>query len=97
MQSQQQESWQEKGRAKKEAIFSLIPTSWRIPQPIPPAQEQRDVTGQYVWQYLTEKEREITETDAEGIVKCTSTGQWTSEEVARAFAHRASIAHQLVW
>ena len=67
-----------------------------LPRPIPTADQQRDVTGKYLWQFLSPKEIEITETDAPGIVKQTSTGQWTAEEVVRAFAHRAALAHQLV-
>ena len=89
-------SWQEKAKAKKEAVLSLIPPEWRLPAPAPSVEEQVDVTGPYIQQFLSEREIEITETDAVEIVRCTTTGQWTAEEVARAFSHRAALAHQLV-
>ena len=49
----------------------------------------------FVQKFLSEREIEITETDAVGIVQKTSTGTWTAEEIATAFCHRASLAHQL--
>lgn len=87
-------SWQRQAREKRETVLSLIPEEWRIH--VPDVGEQRDVSGKYLDQYLTEKEIEITDTDAEGIVKKTSTGSWSAEEVITAFAHRAALAHQLV-
>jgi amidase len=58
--------------------------------------EQRDVTGAYIWQFLSAREIEITETDAVGIAKKTTTAAWSAVEVVEAFAHRASLAHELV-
>ena len=89
-------SWREKARAKYDEVLSSIPTEWRLQGPAPSAEEQRDITGLYIQQLLSSREVEITETDATGIVQRTSTGQWTAEEVTRAFAHRAALAHQLV-
>ena len=89
-------SWQEKAKAKSESVLGLIPIEWRLPVSIPSIEEQVDVTGPYIQQFLTDREIEITETDAVGIVQQTSTGHWSAEEVARAFAHRAALAHQLV-
>ena len=89
-----EQGWQQRAKAKRDNVLSLIPEPWRIQ--IPSASEQRDVTGDYVWQYLSGREKEITEIDAEGIVKKTTSGAWSAEEVARAFAHRAALAHQLV-
>ena len=89
------QTWQDLAKSKRDAIFNSIPNEWRLSS-IPTAEEQRDVTGKYIHQYLSAKEVEITETDAVDIVKQTSTGQWTAEEVIKAFCHRASLAHQLV-
>lgn len=87
--------WKKVAAAKRDSVLALIPEEWRIPAP-PPSSEQRDVTGKYIQQYLSDKEIEITETDAAGIVKKTTTGTWTAYDVAKAFCHRAAIAHQLV-
>lgn len=89
-------SWKEKARLKRQSVLDLIPQEWRLSaDKIPSAAEQRDVTT-VPRQHLTERELEITESDAETIVQHTTTGQWKAEEVARAFAHRAALAHQLV-
>lgn len=89
------QDWQKAAKDKADQVLSLIPKEWRIPD-IPSAEQQRDVTGAYVQQFLDKKEIEITETDAVGIVEKTTSGQWKAVEVAKAFCHRAAIAHQLV-
>lgn len=88
-------AWQNIAKAKRDSVNNLIPESWRL-KSIPSAQEQRDVTGTYICQFLSEREVDITETNAVDIVKHTTTGQWTAEEVTSAFCHRAALAHQLV-
>jgi amidase len=88
--------WQTKAHQKRDSINALIPTAWKLPTPLPPASEQRDVTGKYIQQYLSTREIEITETDAVGIVKNTKSGTWTALEVTEAFCHRAALAHQMV-
>nr|KMM65355.1 glutamyl-tRNA(Gln) amidotransferase subunit A [Coccidioides posadasii RMSCC 3488] len=82
-------------KAKRESILHLIPEKWRL-QEIPSAAQQRDVTGSYIQQFLTPREIEITETDAVGILACTTTGKWKCVEVTEAFCHRAALAHQFV-
>ena len=89
------QSWQELAKAKLESINESIPTGWRVAS-IPRNEEQRDVTGNYIQQYLSKEEIEITEAIAPSIVERTSAGHWTAEGVTRAFCHRASLAHQLV-
>ncbi|KAJ5727268.1 hypothetical protein N7493_005088 [Penicillium malachiteum] len=85
-----------KGAAKRQAIFDTIPAKWRLEHPIPPATEVRDVTGPYIQQYLSEREIQITESDAVDIVAETTSGRWTALEVTEAFCHRAALAHQFV-
>lgn len=87
--------WQRLGKDKLKAITQSIPEAWLISS-LPSNEDQRDVTGDYIRKYLSNEEIEITEALAPTIVEKTSTGKWTAEEVARAFCHRASIAHQLV-
>lgn len=88
--------WQILAKQKKDSVDSLIPKSWLLPHAIPSPEEQRDVTGDYIRQFLSPKEVEITETDAVGIVKNTTAGIWSAREVTGAFCHRAALAHQLV-
>lgn len=87
--------WKKIAKEKADSVFSLIPKEWRI-EKLPSVEEQRDVTGTYVQQFLSKQEIEITETDAVGIVARTSTGQWKSVDVTKAFCHRAALAHQLL-
>ncbi|GAB7366608.1 hypothetical protein MBLNU230_g8593t1 [Neophaeotheca triangularis] len=87
--------WKETAQVKANAVNESIPKEWRL-EKIPSPEEQRDVTGPYIQQFLDKKEIDITETDAVGIVKQTCSGKWTAVEVAKAFCHRAAIAHQLV-
>jgi amidase len=92
----QTSSWKDLAQKKRNAILDSIPAKWRVEQSkLPSNEEQRDVTG-YIQQFLSKREVEITETDVVGIAKETSTGNWTAAEVAEAFCHRASLAHQLV-
>lgn len=89
------EGWKGKAEAKRDAVLKTIPEKWRLAS-IPSAQEQRDVTGPYIQQFLSKREVEITETDAVGIAMKTAQGSWSAVEVAEAFCHRAALAHQLV-
>ncbi|KAK5994234.1 Acetamidase [Cladobotryum mycophilum] len=88
--------WEMLAQQKRDAIFNAIPKAWRIEAAVPSAEEQRDVTGSYIQQFLNAREIEITETDAVGILEKTTTGEWSAREVTEAFCHRAAIAHQLV-
>jgi hypothetical protein len=88
-------NWEALGAQKREAITAAIPKEWIIPS-IPTVEEVKDITGSYIQQFLSPKEVEITETDAVAIVQSTTSGVWSAVEVAKAFCHRAALAHQLV-
>ncbi|EEH47555.1 uncharacterized protein PADG_03639 [Paracoccidioides brasiliensis Pb18] len=88
-------SWEEIARIKRESILALIPEKWRLSTPIPPASELRDVT-QYIEQFLSPREIDITKLDTVSLAQRTTTGQWTAVEVIKAFCHRAALAHQFV-
>lgn len=88
--------WRAAAQLKRESVNSLIPDAWRLPKPLPPPEEQKDVTDEYVRQFLSLREVEITETDAVDIVNQTTTGKWKAREVTEAFCHRAALAHQMV-
>lgn len=87
--------WESRAKAKREAILNAIPEKWRLAK-LPSAEEQKDVTGAYIHQFLSEKEIAITETDAVGIADKVAAGDWSAMDVTEAFCHRASLAHQLV-
>jgi hypothetical protein len=92
----QSSSWKDLAEKKRNAIFNSIPAKWHLEKSkLPSNEQQKDVTG-YIQQFLSKRELEITETDVVGIAKETSSGNWTAVEVAEAFCHRASLAHQLV-
>lgn len=88
-------NWEQLGAEKRESILAAIPKEWRL-EKIPTPEEQRDVSGTYIDQFLNAEEKEITETDAVGIVAKTTSGEWKAVDVIKAFCHRAAIAHQLV-
>lgn len=87
--------WKAAAQRHADEVNALIPKKWLIPGKIPSADEQRDVT-EYIRQFLTAREIEITEVDAIDIVANTSSGAWKAREVAEAFCHRAALAHKLV-
>ena len=87
--------WKTLAKEKREALLNSIPAKWRL-KTIPSVDEQKDVTGPFIQQYLSKPEVEITETDAVGIAKEVASGKWKAVEVTEAFCHRASLAHQLV-
>ncbi|KAE7996952.1 hypothetical protein FH972_001628 [Carpinus fangiana] len=87
--------WKQAASRKADSVNALIPHEWRIPSP-PSNQEQVDITGSYVQQFLSAQEIEITEADAAFIAKKTASGEWTAVDVTKAFCHRAALAHQLL-
>ena len=86
--------WEATAKAKLNSINGSIPKRWRLAT-IPPIQQQKDVTGPFIRAHLSDREIEITETDAIDIAAKTCAGDWQAEEVTSAFCHRASLAHQL--
>lgn len=87
--------WETTARQKREAALAAIPRDWVL-QAVPSPEDQRDVTGPYIQQFLSPREIEVTETDAVGLAASIAAGTWTAVEVTLAFCHRAAIAHQLV-
>ena len=88
--------WQSKASTKRQSVLDTIPAKWKLEKAIPSVEQQRDVTGAYIQQFLDAKEVEITETDAVGIAEKVGSGAWKAVDVTQAFCHRAALAHQLV-
>ena len=87
--------WRAQGEAKRLSILDAIPKQWKLTSPVPPAAQLRDVT-EYIRQFLSPREIEITETNAVDIAAQTSSGRWKAVDVTEGFCHRAALAHQLV-
>jgi amidase len=87
-------NWQDIAKQKRDAILAAIPQDWRISNP-PSVEEQPDVT-KYIDQYLSKEELEITACSADQIAHKCGSGEWTAEDITRAFCHRAAVAHQLL-
>lgn len=85
--------WAKVARKKREALNSLIPGDWRIhsvPSPI-------ECPGVLDWVRGSLMPDEVLITDAEplNLLANIHAQVWSSEEVVRAFCHRAAIVHQL--
>lgn len=81
-------------RAQREA---RLPQKWLIDPQDLPSDDTLDVTGLCAGRgWLSEQELAITNSSMVQIASDVKKGRYTAEEVIEAFAHRATIAHQLV-
>lgn len=88
-------AWQATVHEKQEALRSLVPESFLLRE-VPSVEDRPNVIG-FAGQYLSERERDITEKyTAEALCEKLAAGTFTAVEVTGAFCHRAAIAHQLV-
>lgn len=88
-------SYKDTVTAKIKARNAQFPSEWLIPEDKLP---KDDDVSQWIKssKLLTEKELQITESRATVILSNIHSQKWSSLEVVSAFAHRASIANQLV-
>lgn len=90
-------NWEAQAQICRAILDKSIQKQWLLPADKLPSAERTNVldvareSG-----ILTERELEITETDATGLVETMARGTWTAEEVAIAFLKRATIGHQLL-
>lgn len=90
-------NYKELAASKLSERDALFKPEWLVPQESLPSSEIKDVLSfPKESGFLTSKELEITESDAPIILSKIKSKEWTSLEVAKAFGHRATIAHQLV-
>lgn len=81
---------------KRKTLTSLIPSEWRLPTPLPSAEEVPNVT-KYARKFLSEREVKITEGfTAEELCVEMESGTYSAVEVVGAFGRRAGVAGQLV-
>lgn len=90
--------WQVISAKAKQKVLDDIPSEWRIPAAQLPRDDVLDVTGFPAQSgLLSDLDLQITESFATEIVARIAKGDWTAEDVTRAFCRRAAIAHQLVF
>ena len=81
---------------RQERDSKLFP-EWLIPEDKLPGADVKNVLAWPVTSgFLSLEEIEITESSARFILESIKNRKWTAYQVALAFCHRASIAHQLV-
>ncbi|KAM5350724.1 hypothetical protein ACJ41O_007229 [Fusarium nematophilum] len=87
--------WQSAATRKQESVNSLIPPGWKLPVVLPSAQTQKNITGGYIRQFLSDVEVQYTEAEASIILRHVHAGEWKARDVLEAFCHRAALAHQM--
>lgn len=76
---------------------SRLPTQWLVPENELPSDDVKDVTtlcAEKGW--LSKEELFLTEASITSLAAGIGKGDWTAETVVKAFAHRATIAQQLI-
>jgi amidase len=82
-------------QAARAQLDAKIPLEWRL-DPSIISSVPRSVLSIFS-QVLSTLELQITSTqDATALLNKLHEGEWTAEEVTKAFCHRAAVAHQLV-
>lgn len=90
------ESWKIAGEQKRKALLSLIPSEWRLTDPLPSPAEVPNLRNGTIQGYLSNRETMITEMDCLSLLEQLASGALSSREVTMAFCHRAAVAHQMV-
>lgn len=87
------DSWDSLVHNKRAALFSSIPQEWRLPD-VPSPDRCLNVID---WPRIVLSSEEVLITEAPPLVILTNIHAlvWRSEDVTRAFCHRAAVAHQL--
>jgi amidase len=87
-------TYQDLAAKKRAEQLALIPPEWRLPE-IPSLESAPDAF-QHIRKCLTSSELALTEeTDITILLRRLASGELSSLELTRAFAKRASLAHQL--
>ncbi|KIR50831.1 amidase [Cryptococcus gattii Ru294] len=90
-------SWKEAVEIKCKERESRLPPKWLIPSDQLPSSDALNVQNlPRTLGWLSDREIEITEAGIPTILSEIANRQWTSREVTEAFAHRTTIAHQLL-
>ncbi|KAI4270827.1 MAG: hypothetical protein LQ337_006438 [Flavoplaca oasis] len=94
--SMQIQNWQATAKAKVADIHSSIPKEWRLSdEDLGKAGQQRTLSGPFIEQYLTDKEKEIIRHDSLQIVGKIKSRDYTAVDVTRAYCKTAAVAQQI--
>lgn len=90
--------WEPKIRAYKEQLAAGILDEFKLPDDLVPLQDELDAgldVTEYATKILSPKELQITESPGIELAAKLGAGDLTAVEVLKAFAKRATVAHQL--
>lgn len=91
------QSWQETAAAKRASILDSIPKKWQLTAAdLERARKQRDLTGAFIQEFLSEETVAITTRETKDIVSSLQEQTLTAVHVATAFCHAAAVAQQIV-
>jgi amidase len=89
--------WEAKAASKRRDTYAKIPEEWRLgPEDLAKAARQRDLTGQFIEQYLSGEDIAIIRLDSVSLVTKIQKSEYSAVQVVRAFCKTAAIAHQIV-
>ncbi|KAI1362114.1 amidase signature domain-containing protein [Xylaria arbuscula] len=89
-------SWVTRAALKRANTLDKIRPEWRLsPHDLARAEEQRDLTGPFIQQFLSVDEISIISKDSVQLVKDIREASLTAVQVTNAFCKTAAIAHQI--
>ncbi|OAQ65418.1 general amidase [Pochonia chlamydosporia 170] len=88
--------WETRAAEKRASVLGNIPPAWRLTaEDLQKARTERDLTGQFIRQFLTDRDNIITAKTSVELTESLRRGNFTAVEVATAFCKRAAAAHQI--
>ena len=92
-----QDSWKDRAAAKRAETLNKIRPEWRLSADyLELANQQRDITGPFIEQFLDKDEISITSMTSVPLLNALAERKWSAVQVATAFCRRAAVAHQIV-
>ena len=89
--------WQIPAKAKVAKVHSKIPKQWLLSEKdLEKAKQQRNLTGTFIQQYLTDEEKKIITCHSVQLVEKIRVRDYTAVDVARAYCRTAAVAQQIV-
>ncbi|KIX05007.1 uncharacterized protein Z518_05879 [Rhinocladiella mackenziei CBS 650.93] len=89
-------AWENRAAAKRHSVLKAIPSAWHISADQTRSDKDYPNVLDILQIYLSDDELTITETPPMDTLAHVHAGIWSSEDVVRAYCHRAAIGHQFV-